>query len=117
MTIPIVYRVPAVSPVNVRLSEESVKSKALRWRSEGFGSMLFTEKWSKVELSGVVIPLPYMESEVVVDDVALAFGTSGSENQKLNLKNGEIKSICRIRFSFSCRPLFSKQGDKFTSRK
>ena len=41
--------------------------------------MLTTENLSNVEFIGVVIPLPYMVSEVIVDDVTVALGISGSE--------------------------------------
>ena len=51
--------------------------------------MLATENRSKVELLGVVIPLPIIETEVLVDDVTVAVGISGSENQKEKMKERE----------------------------
>ena len=42
--------------------------------------MLITEKLSKVELEAVAIPLPYMVSDVIVDDITVTIGTSGSKN-------------------------------------
>ena len=83
------YWVPDVKPVIVRLSEKSLESRGLWSGGNGFGLMLATENRSKVELLGVVIPLPIIETEVLVDDVTVAVGISGSENQNEKMKERE----------------------------
>ena len=81
VTSSIEYWVPAVNPIIVRFPEECMESTALRVRWFGLGSMLITEKLSKVELEAVAIPLPYMVSDVIVDDITVTIGTSGTKNQ------------------------------------
>ena len=80
VTTSILYSVPPVRPETVMSSDVLLEPVVARLKA-GFesGLTLMTENRSKLELDGVVIPLPLMMIELTNDRESVTFGVSGSE--------------------------------------